>query len=645
MGALNPLFLAAAAAVAVPLVLHLLHRRVSRRVAFPALRYLQRTELEHARRIRLRQLLLLLLRVAVVLLVVGAGARLFLRSGMGTHPPTALVVVVDNSLSSSLVRNGIQVLEELKATSLRSLRDATPGDRIWVLRAGEPWEAAYPSSPEEARRRIRETTPSAGRGDLGSALERAADLVREAELPAREIHLLSDLQASALPTEASVPEDLPVLVLAPRDAPPPNRYVSLALVGGGLPPVENQPAQVAARVEVSGGDPDEVVPVRLVVDGTVRDAGEAPAGEEVLLSLGPLPAGAWAGWVETDPDQLRGDDRRHLTFRVRAPPAVAVVGGRAFYVDQALAVLAERGRIRRSGPSGAGIVVALGGAGLDSRAEGVPAVVLPPPDPSLFPALNRRLAAAGIPWRYERAGDGETRIRAGGVPVDLGAVRVRASHRLRPVRGGIGPGEVRLRLATGQPWLVTGPAPGGPYLLLASPLDPEATTLPVSAAMIPLMEWIVGRWAPGTSRPGGFLAGNPLPLPTGATHVRDPEGTLHPVDGTQTLRATRTAGVHVILRGDSVLDRVAVNPPIAESRLERGAIDDLGDRIGGRVTVVEDPSSWSDATFTRRQGPELWMPFLSLALVLLLIESWVAAAGRRGGRSVTESRPSRAQVS
>lgn len=87
MGALNPLFLVAGVAVAVPIFLHLFHRQVVTRLSFPALRYLERTEKEHARRIRTRQLLLLLVRVAAVLLLVGAGARLFLRDVAPPTPP------------------------------------------------------------------------------------------------------------------------------------------------------------------------------------------------------------------------------------------------------------------------------------------------------------------------------------------------------------------------------------------------------------------------------------------------------------------------------------------------------------------------------------------------------------------------------
>ena len=69
MGFLSPLLLLAGLAVAVPIALHLFQRHESRRISFPALRYLLLTERDHARRIRARQLLLLVLRAALILLV------------------------------------------------------------------------------------------------------------------------------------------------------------------------------------------------------------------------------------------------------------------------------------------------------------------------------------------------------------------------------------------------------------------------------------------------------------------------------------------------------------------------------------------------------------------------------------------------
>ncbi|HRN52948.1 MAG TPA: BatA domain-containing protein, partial [Gemmatimonadaceae bacterium] len=75
MNFLTPWALLLGVAAAVPLLLHLLRRRSGERVEFPALRYLLRAEREHAREVRLRNLLLLLVRIAMVLAIAAALAR------------------------------------------------------------------------------------------------------------------------------------------------------------------------------------------------------------------------------------------------------------------------------------------------------------------------------------------------------------------------------------------------------------------------------------------------------------------------------------------------------------------------------------------------------------------------------------------
>src|SRR5687767_15411568 len=133
MGFLNPLWLALGAAVAVPLILHLLQRHQGPRVIFPAVRYLRRAEREHARRIKLRQLILLLLRIAALLVIAFAAARPFIRSGGVSHEPTAVVIIIDNSMSSSLVRGDRRVLDELKDRALATIAAAGTDDRFWLL--------------------------------------------------------------------------------------------------------------------------------------------------------------------------------------------------------------------------------------------------------------------------------------------------------------------------------------------------------------------------------------------------------------------------------------------------------------------------------------------------------------------------------
>ena len=83
---LYPLFLVAAAAVAIPIMLHLLRRKTETVVDFPAVRLLDKTPVERQRRRRLRELILLALRVTALLLLALAFARPYLDSSAGAIP-------------------------------------------------------------------------------------------------------------------------------------------------------------------------------------------------------------------------------------------------------------------------------------------------------------------------------------------------------------------------------------------------------------------------------------------------------------------------------------------------------------------------------------------------------------------------------
>jgi hypothetical protein len=641
---LSPLFLLAAAAAAVPVLLHLYHRHENRRVVFPALRYLLRTEREHARAIRLRQWLLLLLRVGVVLLLAVAGARPLLRGGNASHEPTALAVVLDNSLSSGRIVGAERVLDVLKARAREALQAAGPDDLVWVIRAGEPWDVAQPGAAADALDGVATTEPTAARGDLRAALVRASGLVLSAGMPAAEIHLLSDLQRTAFggPGDAGPAGELPVVVYAAPGPDGPNRFLQRPVVGEGLPPLAGQRTRISVTVASSGAaDTAPRLPVRVVTGERIRAVGSARPGEDVVLSLGPFAGGVVEGFVETDPDALGADDRRWFAFEVRPPVGVERRGGPSFFLDQGLEVLRRAGRVR-SADSGADVLVSVGGDGLEDR-SGVAAVVVPSADPALLPALDRRLAAAGIPWRYEAPEvGGEAEVAENRLPVDLQGVGVRRHYRLRPVGETAGSGAdappagaIPARLSSGDPLLVTGTASGGTWMLVATPFDPEWTDLPVGASMVPLLEWAVARWAAAGDERRRVLAGESLPTPPGATAVRDPEGTVHPVGGARAFRRTAAAGVYEVLAEDRVLERVAVNAPVAESLLDPLEAGEVEAAVGPGAVVVSDPAAWRRQVFRSRQGPEVWRPVLLVALALLLLEGWIAASGGRG-RSASE---------
>jgi hypothetical protein len=332
--------------------------------------------------------------------------------------------------------------------------------------------------------------------------------------------------------------------------------------------------------------------------------------------------------VDADPDDMSADDRRYFAFRARPAPAVSVAGDPGVFLKEAVAVLEAAGRLRAEAPARAEALISAAGEAIDQLGAHGAVLVVPPSDPTVLPALNRRLASAGIPWRYDRAeGQGEVPLEGEDIPEALRDIRARDWYRL--VLAGDPPAPTRtLAQAAGDPWALEGSDPQGRrYLLLASPLDPAASTLPVSAEMVRFVDWFTGQWA----APGGsseeVLAGAPLPAPRSADLVRLPSGSEVPVDGTRVLQATAEAGFYTFLSGDTVVSVEAVNPPPSESDLTPVEAGGLRDLIGREVTVVRRESGWERAVFGARQGPELWRALLLAGLVVLLVEAGVAATG------------------
>jgi hypothetical protein len=130
----------------------------------------------------------------------------------------------------------------------------------------------------------------------------------------------------------------------------------------------------------------------------------------------------------------------------------------------------------------------------------------------------------------------------------------------------------------------------------------------------------------------------PISPPVGTTSIRDPSGTIHPVDATQPFAATAAAGLYEFLVGDSTIQRIAVNAPREESLLlpiESGALRDL---LPGPSTLVADSARWARAVFSAGQGPEIWRWLLVAMVLVLVAESLVAASGPSSDRSRANSR-------
>jgi hypothetical protein len=608
MSFLAPAFLLLAGAAAIPLLVHLLRRRMDQRVDFPAARYLARAERENSRKLRLRNLLLMVLRVLAVLFVALAAARPVGRLAGTGHAPTAVAIVIDNSLSSSAVHDGRTMLEQLKGAAHRVISAAASTDQLWLVTADGQVTGGSAAAVADAVDRVRAL---AGRGSMSDALARSAATLGGTSLAERRLAIATDAQPSSWTDIADVGlTDTPVLVLAPRATPIANRAVVMA---------EARPTRWTPRGEVvariAGADSSSY---RVLLGARTLARGTVAPGEEVLVRAAPPERGWLAGSVELQPDELRGDDIRHFAVLVRPPAGVGVTPGAGPFVRSAIDALEQSGRV----VAGAEISVVAA-----DELTALPAVITAPSDPVRFGTANRALERAGVPWRLGALVSGSSIVRVPGSGIwDSAQVMVSSRHRLRPVRPDA---HDTLAVVGSEPWIVAGDR----YVLVGSPLTPEATTLPIRAAFIP---WLADALTQRLAGAGGGVVvttpGATIRRPPWADGMEDAEGRRTQLSGL-TLAAPARSGVFFLLRGSERAGAIVVNGEPEESEL--GRLDDavLGRRIGSDdVRVVADGGEWSASIFGTADRRPLAVPFLIAAVAALLAESAVAGAGnRRGG--------------
>ncbi len=654
MGFLSPLFLALGLGAAVPLLIHLLRRRTGVRIQFPAVRYLARAEQEHSRRLKLRNLLLMLLRVAAIVAIALAAARPVSRAlghvvGAG-HAPTAVAIVLDNSLSTSVIVDGRPLLDALKAVARRVAERAAPADRVWLVTADARTRGGTAGAVGSA---IARTTPLAGAGDLPRAVLSAAALVRVAGVVDPVVALVTDGQATAWPGATDIGGVR--LAIYTLDGPAPaNRAVTAAVAR----PVRWTPrgeitATVSGRPGPGAGDSTTyriVLGGRTLARGAVAvvppDSGTGPGGGGGPISLHAAPPerGWIGGSVELEPDELRGDDARYVAFRIGEPPVAAVDSSAGAFLRTAAEALVANARVSLGAARPPARTIQIVAA---ERLTALPALIVPPSDPVRLGAANRALERAGVPWRYGPAARGDviveglvagaaTASRPDSASTAGAPVTALLRYPLQPQPGAVADTLARTGAA---PWVVAGPD----YVLLASPVDPAATTWPLRAGFVPWLGDMLGQRLSGTAASGASAAvvaaapGATIRRPTGVEELEAPDGSSRVLAGA-TIEAPSVPGVYFFRRGGARVGALTVNPEARESDLARLGTRALAARFRARaVGVYTDPDGWEAAVFDARAARPLTGFFLALALALLLAESVVTRTRARGDGAASVS--------
>lgn len=333
MGFLTPLYLAGAALIALPIILHLLRRDVAPPVPFTAVRLLQKSPVDRSRHHRLRDLLLLAARVAALLLLAASFARPYVAGAPSTGSTT--VIAVDRSFSMAAPER----FARARALARQAVDDY-PAERIAVVAFDERADVvAPPGSAADARTAIASLEPAFGGTRYATAFDKVAELVVN-DATARVV-LISDLQRSGLDDGSAVlPEGIELIV---RDAggAASNLAITNAVMDGArrraIATVRNYGATPrTADVRATIGAHDAVKSVSIPGGGAADVAFDAP-GEPRTLEV-----------AVDDADGYAADNERFGLAESRALPRVLIVSGgpaspNGFFLSRALQAEAEEG--------------------------------------------------------------------------------------------------------------------------------------------------------------------------------------------------------------------------------------------------------------------------------------------------------------
>jgi hypothetical protein len=196
MSFLTPLFFLGVAALAAPILVHLVRRTRARRVQFPALIFVRQVPQRTIRRRTLHNLLLLLLRCLAILLIVIAFTRPFFSGGSAAKDNSAAgatVILIDNSLS--MRREGLFAEAQRRAET--ALDDARNDEQIALVSFDKRYTVInrFLADKNRVRAGIQSLTAGWDGTEYEQALRGAESLLSEIQTTGpKRIVMISDFQ-------------------------------------------------------------------------------------------------------------------------------------------------------------------------------------------------------------------------------------------------------------------------------------------------------------------------------------------------------------------------------------------------------------------------------------------------------------------
>lgn len=660
MNWLFPLYLAGAAAIIAPILLHLRRRPPQDRVEFSSLLFLDAQTPVPVSKRRLENWLLLLLRCLALILLALMFSRPFIQSEStaAASPNSATLILLDRSASmrrADLWKQAISEAEkQLKAAKLTDRialavfdRELTP---LWSFEEDRNTPANRLTAIQT---RLAALSPTWNATQLDRALIAAVPSFDSSTTSLKKrIHLISDLQeGTKLDALRAIAWPAELTLSVHRLDPATNDNLSIALAARE----DDRSADALVRIRLSNTRDSALRDFTLAwQDAPKSDAitAQIPPGASRILTAPPNSTNATTLTLTGDTHDF--DNRIFI-----APPQPRAVrihflgkdatrdeaSSPLYYLARALQPTATLAPVltadEKIPTQPADILFIVGSApadGLRDYLERGGFLVTVPSDAALLKSLNLDLTVtADTSDEYRMLADVKTEhplLKPFADPKLRDFTKLRFwKHRHIEIKTANPSLETLATFDNGHPAILSARIGKGTLIVLASGWHPGDSQFALSTKFVPLLYgWLA---AAGFSHDPAatLLVGDSLPLDATQAHtITDPENKTHSLKPGETF-TTSQIGLHKV-QSAMRTQTIAVNLPPDEGRVLPLEPQKLAE-YGIKLATASDTSAASETTDQRltatdtEQRQNLWWWFLVTLLAVLLLETAIAGRSRQ----------------
>lgn len=341
---IQPLLLLGAAAIAAPILLHLLFRPKPRIVELGSIQFLQEVLQQHTRRQRLRHWTLLAIRCLALIVLAVLFARPFIQQPQPSGASGRLVVLIDASASMARASSGEMLWRRALREAEQRLQEVPAGQEavvglfdqeVHALRNNEQVDSPLVAAEIVAQLQdLRARGPGLGGTDYLAALRWALGQCQPSDgARSNRVCLITDLQQTSAIAVDAWPKDIDVEIvdLKPDAGDAPNLFVREAV------PAKHvlRPGEAASLlIDVQPKNVSLKTPLSLRIE--LQSGGERKQLETKLehledrhqVELPALGPGVWHGEVVVESaDAAESDDARHFALLVEPRYKVLLIDG------------------------------------------------------------------------------------------------------------------------------------------------------------------------------------------------------------------------------------------------------------------------------------------------------------------------------